>query len=246
MDSAHINPNPQLNTSYPKEFIIDILRTLFHDTRTPLQSMQALVTLIQEDMQNGNYEGVQTSLIQLQGLIHIQSKLFDQTTRAASNMRLYALRYEISAISMVIDRAARTIRPLAKQKDMTLKYSVSPKMPSILYLDPVYLYRILVNVLNNAVVHCPPGTIITLLCEEITEKDFLISISDNGPGIPAEETEQIFNPGVRLDTEKPGEGMGLAITRDLVRLLEGTIQLNTKPGAGTTVELRLPLNPFLT
>jgi len=232
-------------TNYPREFIVNILRTLFHDTRTPLQAMQALAEMIQEDIEGGHLLNAQVNLSHLQTQIRLQAAMFDRTSLAATNMQVYHEQYELCAIGQIMDKVTATARPLAQQKKMVFTSEISSDFPSVIYLDPVNLYRILVNVTNNAIVHCPWETKISLYCEKISDSDFRIRIFDTGPGISLNEIDSIFNSGMRLNQGHPGEGLGLAITQDLIHLLKGDIKVDSKPGQGTSVTLRLPLKPFV-
>jgi signal transduction histidine kinase len=67
-----------------------------------------------------------------------------------------------------------------------------------------------------------------------------ICIDDDGPGLPAGVREKVFERGVRMDEQVPGTGLGLAIVRDLARLYEGEVVLETAPMGGTRALLRLP------
>jgi signal transduction histidine kinase len=67
-----------------------------------------------------------------------------------------------------------------------------------------------------------------------------IRVSDDGPGIPADERLRVAQPGVRLDEQVEGHGFGLAIASDLASLYAGRLTLDERPGGGLLVELRLP------
>jgi two-component system OmpR family sensor kinase len=115
--------------------------------------------------------------------------------------------------------------------------------------DPDLLDRALVNLVKNAIAHTAPGGHITLACDA-DERSVRVSVTDDGPGVPAGDLQRVFDrfyraPGQPRSREEGGAGLGLAITRKLIELHGGTVTAeNVEPhGAKFTVELpRIP-NP---
>ncbi len=106
------------------------------------------------------------------------------------------------------------------------------------------------NVVRNALRHAPPGTAVrvSLVCgRERGAGRAVISVRDEGPGVPEEALEHIFRPFYRVDDardrETGGTGLGLAITERAVRLHGGTVTAANIPGGGFLVEISLPLSP---
>jgi two-component system sensor histidine kinase CpxA len=103
------------------------------------------------------------------------------------------------------------------------------------------------NVVRNAVRYTPEGTAvkINLNCSEGGRREALVSVRDEGAGVPEEALREIFRPFYRIDDsrtrETGGAGLGLAITERAVRLHGGTVTASNPPGGGLLVELRLPL-----
>ena len=98
----------------------------------------------------------------------------------------------------------------------------------------------MVNLLANAHQHTPPGTRI-VLSGGVAGGDVLLTVSDNGPGIPAAELERIFQPFHRLDVAGGGSGLGLAIAQGIVELHGGRIWASRIAGPGATVQFTLPV-----
>ena len=69
----------------------------------------------------------------------------------------------------------------------------------------------------------------------------LLAVEDHGPGIPADEQERIFDAGVRLDTRRPGTGLGLAVVRAIAEAHRGALSVQSTPGRGAMFTLQLPL-----
>ena len=110
--------------------------------------------------------------------------------------------------------------------------------------DRHQLHRVCLNLLTNAVKYTATGEVRFTFWAE-PEGNWRIEVSDTGCGITPEEHEQIFNEFYRASTcreTEPGVGLGLAITRRLVRLLGGRIELGSKLGVGSTFRVVLPRN----
>jgi signal transduction histidine kinase len=110
--------------------------------------------------------------------------------------------------------------------------------------DPDKLRQILINLLSNAVKFTPAGGQIKVYCAT-GENTVSISVQDNGPGIPVDKREAVFEPFVQLDRgltrTTEGTGLGLAISRGLARGMGAEITLQTEVGKGSTFTLVLPL-----
>jgi len=115
---------------------------------------------------------------------------------------------------------------------------VSRGLPRI-HADPVRLRQALDNLVANAVTHSPPGSDV-LVSARADHGEILLSVSDEGGGIPFEEQERIFDAGVRLDAARPGSGLGLAVARTIAEAHGGTLHVESTPGEGATFTIALP------
>ena len=79
------------------------------------------------------------------------------------------------------------------------------------------------------------------LTAESTDRQTIVTIQDDGPGVPAEELDQIVERGRRLDEATPGTGLGLAIARDILELYGGQMQIGPSPLGGLSVALTVPV-----
>lgn len=115
---------------------------------------------------------------------------------------------------------------------------VPDDLPS-LRADPIRLRQALDNLVANALAHGPAdGTVVVAAVAE--RGTVLLSVSDEGEGIPAADRARIFEAGVRLDDARPGAGLGLAIARSIAEAHCGTLTLESGAAAGTTFVLTLP------
>ncbi len=110
---------------------------------------------------------------------------------------------------------------------------------------PLLIERVLVNLLENASKYTPPGSTVTLSAEVIGDR-LSVSVSDNGPGLPAGQEEAVFQKFTRGERESatPGVGLGLSICRAIIESHQGKIVAAQRPGGGATFTFTLPLgNP---
>jgi two-component system OmpR family sensor kinase len=115
--------------------------------------------------------------------------------------------------------------------------------------DEARLRQVLSNLVNNAITHTPAGTPVDVRLSRRDEGGqplVVIEVSDQGPGLTAEQTERIFERFYRADAarsrENGGTGLGLAIVAALVAAHGGRVELDTAPGDGATFRVLLPQN----
>ncbi|HSD31336.1 MAG TPA: GAF domain-containing sensor histidine kinase [Gemmatimonadales bacterium] len=155
--------------------------------------------------------------------------------------RMQPVRREVDP-ETVVRRVLTGFEPAAEAKELTLRAKLPGQLP-VLETDPVRLQQILVNLVSNAVRHSP-----TRGCIEVgvhANGDAIeFSVRDDGPGIPADVQERIFEPFERFDPGSGvGTGLGLPVSRRLADVLGGRLSLSSPPGEGATFTLSLPLTP---
>jgi two-component system sensor histidine kinase TctE len=135
----------------------------------------------------------------------------------------------------------------ALSRDMDLGFD--PKVPEAGMLgDATMLHELVVNLVDNALRYTPRGGVVTVGIEP-AEDNWLLTVRDNGPGIPPAERQRVFERFYRvLGTEAEGSGLGLAIAREIAERSGGSIDLSDAPagspgGTGLLVTVRLPRRP---
>ncbi|HEU5009582.1 MAG TPA: HAMP domain-containing sensor histidine kinase [Gaiellaceae bacterium] len=106
--------------------------------------------------------------------------------------------------------------------------------------DPARLRQALDNLITNAVVHGGPRVEISIAVR--ADDALTIDVSDNGPGIEEDELQRIFDTGYRLDPERPGTGIGLALARSIAEGHGGALTVESRLGHGTVFTVSLPLH----
>ena len=131
----------------------------------------------------------------------------------------------------------------ALEKGLSLSAEVPQGLPRV-YIDFLRIKQVLLNLLENAIVHTPGGGSITVTAEQQGNM-VAISVADTGEGIPAEELADIFERFHRVDKSRSrssgGSGLGLTIARYLVEEHGGSISVESEPGKGSKFTLTVPL-----
>ena len=157
---------------------------------------------------------------------------------------------EPTSVGDVIEGLLSIIRPQAQSKQITLEANIGGHVPMI-ETDPGKLQQILYNFLSNAIKFSPEESTVVISAERITRQDntlgVRISVVDNGPGIPDDMQDLIFEKFRQIDSshtrQHTGTGLGLAICRELAEMLSSTVSFTSEPGQGATFFVDLPFSP---
>ena len=223
-----------------------LLTSISHDLRTPLasilgaaSSLQSYGPLIDDD---GRRDLLGTIHDEAERLNRFVSNLLDMTKLEAGAL---LPRMESADLGEVVAGALSRAGQILDRHRILL--DVAPDIPS-LHLDAVLLEQVLFNLLDNAGKYAPQGTEIRVRAWH-GEASVVIQVVDEGQGLPAGETENVFEKFTRLhhsDRERPGTGLGLAICRGFVEAMGGTITAaNRTDRSGAVLTITLPLEPSL-
>lgn len=217
-----------------------LISTISHEFRTPLNAIASSATLLGDYLDRMDDQQRSEVIERLNiGTLRL-AELIDQ---AAQLNRENVSRPYRHLVSKHVDAWGQQ---MAQEIDALYPgYTVS--LPACIacqgrqaWLDPFLLRLIVSNLVSNSVRHCPPDAhkSMELACDDVC---MTITVTDEGPGIPADERERIFEEFFRGRNarETEGIGMGLAIVKESVELLEGSIEMTSRPGK-TTFVVRLP------
>jgi heavy metal sensor kinase len=215
-----------------------------HELRTPVAILrgEAEVTLSKADRTPAEYRETLTVLRdESQRLARTIEDLFTLTRADAGQFPL-TLRdtYLDELAAEVLVRA----RSLALAKNITLTSSIEPELP--IHVDEVLLGRMLLNLLDNAIKYSPRDSSVALACRRDGDQ-YVIAVSDHGPGIPADLQPRIFERFFRADKARSrsegdsgGAGLGLAIARWIAEAHNGRLELTRSDPSGSTFSVFLP------
>jgi signal transduction histidine kinase/CHASE3 domain sensor protein len=220
------------------------LASMSHELRTPLQAALGFAQL----MRSGLYGPVTDEQAEVLGRVersqtHL-ARLIDDILDFA---RLEAGRVRINLgpvdVSDVFDDLAPIVGPHAKAKGIVLDVT-SPSQRIGVQADRHRLQQILINLVGNAIKFTSEGGKIVVVAR-LDDARATISVTDSGVGIPADRLQSIFEPFVQVDSEftrtASGAGLGLAISRDLARMMGGDLTVESELGKGSVFSVSLPM-----
>nr|WP_239537670.1 ATP-binding protein [Dyella mobilis] len=224
-----------------------LLSSLSHDLRTPIATILASASSLQEH--DGNFDAA--TRLDLLGTIQDQS---ERLNRYVLNL-LEMTRLESGALQLncaLIDPGeamASSLKHLERQLSEHRLVRAFDNARQRIYVDPVLIEQALVNVIENAIEHAPSDS--TIVVKVWTNAEHVVlSVEDEGPGIPPGEIDQVFDKFFRGRSDRRGAsgvGLGLSVTRGLIESFGGTVEA-VSPVAGnrgTRVDIRLPAHPAL-
>jgi signal transduction histidine kinase len=228
----------RLHTSR-KEF----LSSVSHELRTPLSYVKGYSQALDEGMlktEEDRKKYIKVIRQEADRLTRLVEDLFDLTQMDEGKLRL--LKEQVDLDEM-IRKMVQTTYPRAQAKNIQLK-NKAEKLPEIKG-DFGRLSQVLFNLLDNAIRHTPQGGEVVI--RAAVEHDHVkMVIQDTGSGIPKEELPYVWERFYRVDKSRArqlgGTGLGLAIVKQIVEGHQGTIQMESEEGVGTTVTVRLPIN----
>ena len=230
-----------------------VKNTLFtnitHEFRTPLTVINGMTDSIKSDLEKNQFTDTEKSLEMIQrnsnGLLRLVNEMLDLAKLESGNMKLQLVQTNVIPF---VKYLSESFHSLAQKKQINLTvYSEVDQL--IMDFDSKKLSAIISNVLSNAIKFTPPeGKIIVHLNRISKRKNefFSVKIKDNGPGISNEEIDNIFNRFYQADNslrrQNKGTGIGLALTKEFVELMGGTVEVKSAEEKGCTFIINIPVN----
>lgn len=223
----------------------EFVSTVSHELRTPLTSIAGSLGLLAASSA-GTMDKRSARLIEIahgnaNRLVRLINDILDIEKMESGSMPFHNLDIELET---ALGGAMEAIGGYAQEYGVTVRMDLQPsEAPALVSADRDRLSQVFDNLLSNAVKFSPRGGAVTIGLQPGAEWH-LISITDQGPGIPTEFHDRIFGKFAQADAsdsrQKGGTGLGLSIVREIVRRLGGQIDFTTEPGVGTTFRVRLP------
>lgn len=225
------------------------LANMSHEIRTPMNAIVGCADLLLKNIANEERASSYAKKIIMSShiLMGLLNDVLDmsriESGKTCLNISPFSLAELVNEISMVI-------APQAKAKQQNFKISVLGVEKEFLLGDKVRIEQILLNILSNAVKYTQTGGSIFLNITSPKQVDrkyqrLCFEVTDNGIGMTQEFLEAIFDPFIRIENTTTsgikGTGLGMAITKNLVELMGGTISVKSQPGEGSTFIVYLDL-----
>ena len=220
------------------------LANVSHEVRTPLNGILGLLQLIDAStLRSPQDDYLQEVRKSARSLLAIVNDLLDLSKVEAGQMRLELVPFDIVSVAEDI---AVNYASAAHAKGIELLTEIDPRVPAEVVGDPLRVRQVISNLVNNALKFTKEGEVIVdigVVDRGPSHAVLGIRISDSGVGISEERAEAIFRPFSQADAsttrEYGGTGLGLPICRQLVGLMGGKLELESRPGKGSTFSFEL-------
>jgi len=229
----------------------EFLANVSHELKTPLNSIIGFAELL-EELAREDPNADPKRLRYISNILNSGRSLLDMINELLAMAKIEAGRMEVSitpvSVADLLEGLIGIMRPQASGRQVTVNARVASGLPSV-ETDPGKLQQILYNFLSNAIKFTPPGSTIVVSAERVARQDaspgVRISVIDQGPGIPYDMQDTIFEKFRQVDAShtrtQGGTGLGLAICRELAELLGASVSLVSEPGHGATFSVDLPV-----
>ena len=230
----------------------NFLSNMSHDIRTPMNAIVGFSVLLDKNAENVDKVKEYTHKIKTSSH-HLLSLINDILDMSKIESGKTSLNTDCFSLPELLEELNIILMPQAKAKSQSFKFHVNGTPPEKIVGDKLRLNQILINLLSNAIKYTPEGGEIEFLVSELPNNSsnqyvkLRFAVIDNGIGMSEEFQKNIFNPFSReissVTNKIQGTGLGMAITKNLVDLMGGIIQVESRPGNGSkfTVELSFVL-----
>jgi signal transduction histidine kinase/CheY-like chemotaxis protein len=223
----------------------EFLNHLTHELRTPLTAMMGFNKLNQFTDDLGRESRIRNSAIIGRNCEHLLQLINNNLDLAKIEAGTLVIAPAPEDPDQICREVIASLQAVAEEKRLRLRYTRETQLPPALMLDAARARQILINLLGNALKFTQVGTVELAVSWHIAA--LVVEVRDTGPGIPKVALARIFQPFEQADatiaSRYGGTGLGLAITHSLVRMMGGTIDVDSRPGHGSTFRVRLPGEP---
>jgi signal transduction histidine kinase/CheY-like chemotaxis protein/HPt (histidine-containing phosphotransfer) domain-containing protein len=226
----------------------EFLANMSHEIRTPMSAVIGLSTLLDNTelsaRQRDYNNRLKSSAVNLLGIIN---NILDYSKIEAKQMTIENIEFNLND---VLYNLSNVVNLKANQKGIEFLYDIKHDLPNRYYGDPLRIGQVLINVVTNAIKFTETGQVVLMIEPVMKNGSFnlLFSIKDSGIGMTKDHVEKITKPFTQADSSFTrrfgGTGLGLAITSHLIRIMDGTLTINSTVNVGSTFNVTIPLRPI--
>jgi signal transduction histidine kinase len=226
----------------------EFLANMGHELRTPLNAIIGFSTM----MRDAYFGPIDDHYVEYAGIIcdsgsHLLAIINDILDIAKAETRGLKLAEAEVDIASALSFSASVVEQMAKNAEIAFSFAIEDELPA-LWADGQKLRQIFINLLTNAIKFTPAGGNVRLSVRLEPGTGMVLQVADSGIGIPADKIPIALAPFGQVDSslsrQYDGVGLGLPLTKRLVELHDGTLEIASEPGKGTTVTVRFPAKRF--
>jgi signal transduction histidine kinase/ActR/RegA family two-component response regulator len=225
------------------------LSSMSHELRTPLNAILGFAQILTSpSLPTTDAQKKEFANHILKSGRHLLTLINEILDLAKVESGTITLSMEPVALGEILGECQTMIEPLAAARGIRVLFP--QRVGAVLLADRTRLKQVLLNLLSNAIKYNRDAGAVVLDCQQVTPERLRISVQDTGMGLRPDQLESLFQPFNRLGQEagaQEGTGIGLVVTRRLVELMNGTIEVSSSPGVGSVFKIELgitaPLAP---
>ncbi len=223
------------------------LASMSHELRTPLNAVLGFSEVIHQEIlgEVGNTQYREYAKDIHDSASHLLTVINDILDISKIESGEIQLHEDVFSLQELVERVVRITRPLADEAGLQFDVQLASDLP-LLWTDEVRLKQVLINLLSNAIKFTLAPGKLTLAAEITAEREIIITVSDNGIGIPSDQIEKVLSPFHQVDSDLnrkyEGTGLGLQLSKALTEHLGGILTLKSQEAQGTCVTLTFPKN----
>ncbi|MFP5519097.1 MAG: sensor histidine kinase [Bdellovibrionia bacterium] len=220
---------------------IEFVDNASHELRTPLTSIKGYVDTLKADIDGGHFQQAPKFLEIIQRNTNRLIDLVNDLLTLRQLESVAEIRREKINPLLISEQVVAELMVLANEKNQMLK--ISGNAPDF-YADSRKVEQVLRNLINNAIKYTPSGKTIEVSWQKGEQGETILKVSDNGPGIPAEHLDRLFERFYRIDKGRTrdagGTGLGLAIVKHIMQSHGGSVSVSSAPERGAEFTCLFP------